>query len=106
VTCSYAKHGVALTEVRTRSDLDGDLALQLAVPRALELIGEAARGVPSEVRERHPGISWRQWAGLRNILIHAYHRVDLDQVWAICIDELPGLITELERILQQEFPSE
>ena len=72
--------------------------------RALELIGEAARSVPDDVRERHPEIPWSQWVGLRNILIHAYHRVDLDQVWHISVSELEGLIQNLEEVVRKELP--
>jgi uncharacterized protein with HEPN domain len=100
----YARRAVILVDGRTRDDLETDPALDLALERALELIGEAARGVPDDVRSRHPDIPWRQWVAFRNVLIHAYHRVDLDQVWRTSVTELEGLIAAIEHVLEQEFP--
>ena len=68
-----------------------------AVVRNLEIIGEAARHVPEEFRERYPGINWRQVVGLRNVVIHEYFDVDLEIVWTIVQERLP----ELKRVVHQ-----
>lgn len=61
-----------------------------AVMRNLEVIGEAARNVPSEVRQSHPDIPWRRMIGLRNIMIHEYFGVDLSIIREIVRTNLPG----------------
>ena len=84
---------------RSRADLDSDEMLSLAVIRLLEVIGEAARNLSQDIRDSHPEIAWKQIAGTRDRLIHGYFDVDLDIVWAILTQDLPPLITELEKIL-------
>ena len=75
-----------------------------AVLRNLEVLGEAARNVPGEVRDAHPGIPWRRMVGFRNIVAHVYFGVDLDNVWKIVSENVPpvrpalmALLEELER---------
>jgi uncharacterized protein with HEPN domain len=103
---TYARRGRVLVQGRRHEELDTDPALDLALARALELIGEAARNVPDDVRSRYPEVPWSQWVGLKNILIHAYHRVDLDQGWRISVNELRELISNLEEITEREAPSD
>ena len=73
--------------------------LQDAVLRNLEVMGEAAKGIGEAHRRRWPHIPWRRMAGLRDVLIHAYREVELDAVWAVCEDDIPPLIREVEKIL-------
>ena len=73
-----------------------------AVIRCLEVIGEAVKRVSAETRLAHPEIPWSKMAKMRDFLIHAYDRVDLDQIWDTVRDDLPGLVSQLERILPPE----
>lgn len=84
---------------KTRESLDTDEKLMLALVRLLEVIGEAAKGVSSEYRQRHPSIAWKAIAGTRDRLIHGYFDVDLDIVWQIATTDLPPLIANLQRLL-------
>jgi len=68
-----------------------------AVVRNLEIIGEAARHLPGELRERYADIDWRRIVGFRNIVIHEYFDVDPAIVWAIATQHLP----RLKRVLEQ-----
>jgi uncharacterized protein with HEPN domain len=69
-----------------------------AVVRSLEAIGEAARRLPAEFKAGHGEIPWHQITGLRNRIVHAYFDVDLDSVWAIVRNELPGLEAALTKL--------
>ena len=62
-----------------------------AVVRNLEIIGEAAQQIPSEVRERYPEVPWRRVIGLRNVVVHEYFAVDVEIVWTVVRQSLPEL---------------
>ena len=63
-----------------------------AVIRNLEIIGEAAKNVPDDIRQKFPEIEWRKAAGMRDLLIHQYFAVDTDIVWDIVKNKLPQLV--------------
>ena len=71
-----------------------------SVLRNLEIIGEAARHVPSEVRAQYPEIPWAEMLTIRNIVIHEYHGVNLQIIWQTIKEDLPPLVAPLKRILQ------
>ena len=62
-----------------------------AVLRNLEIIGEAAKHIPEDIRMQHPEIPWKRVIGLRNVVIHHYFGVDLSIVWVIIKKQLPEL---------------
>jgi uncharacterized protein with HEPN domain len=96
----YAQEILSLTGSRTRSDLDKDRLLSLAVTRLLEILGEAASRVTPTTRELHPAIPWANIVALRNRLIHGYDEVDQDIVWSIVEGDLPELAAQLEAALR------
>ena len=75
--------------------------IQDAVIRNLEVIGEATKRLSSQTRERYSEVPWRRIAGLRDVLIHDYLRVDLEEVWGIISDYLPELKANIERIIDK-----
>lgn len=78
--------------------VENDLIVD-AVVRNLEIIGEAARQIPEEVRGRYPDIPWRRVVGLRNIVVHEYFAVDLEVVWSVVRENLPHLKQALQQML-------
>ena len=83
---------------RTREGLDTNEMLALAMVRLLEIISEAAKNVPPEIREAHSQISWSLVARTREPLAHGYFDISLDRVWEMVTNDLPPLIKELEAI--------
>lgn len=75
-----------------------DLMRQSAVIRQLEIIGEAAKCVSPDFKAANPQIPWRKMAGMRDILIHVYHGVDLKEVWIAATNSIPNLIRMIEPI--------
>ena len=97
----YARKAVdSFGEVR-REDLEGDWIKELALTRAVEVIGEAANRVSPTTRERHPAVPWGKIIGTRNLLAHAYDSVDLDTLCDIVQNHLRPLIGQLEAILAE-----
>ena len=71
-----------------------------ATLRNIELIGEAATHVPSEVRGAHPEIEWRQIIGTRNRVAHVYLGLDDDVIWDIICTDIPRLLPALRNLLE------
>ena len=94
-----ARQALAFVRGRSRAELDQDPMLSLALVRLLEMIGEAARVISPEFRERYPNVPWKQMAGMRHRLIHGYFDVNLDIVWQTVQQDLPPLLAQLEKIL-------
>ncbi|NKC14557.1 MAG: DUF86 domain-containing protein [Gammaproteobacteria bacterium] len=69
-----------------------------AALRNLELIGEAATHIPDDIRKAHPEVPWRLIIATRNRLIHAYLGIDDDTIWSIIQDDIPTLLSALEKL--------
>lgn len=87
---------------KVRSDLEIDHMLSFAIIRALEIFGEAASKVSSQFQNKHSQIPWRAIVGMRNRLIHAYFDIDYDVVWEAVNNEIPGIIPELEKLIEKD----
>jgi uncharacterized protein with HEPN domain len=79
--------------------------IQDAVIRNFEIIGEATKRLSPELKNSYPDVSWKQIAGLRDILIHDYLKVNLNRVWGIIEQNLPPLKQTVETVLQQQGDS-
>ena len=82
-----------LTEFRT------DYRTQYAVIRALEITGEASKRIPDSVRAEAASIPWKAMAGMRDRLIHAYDRVNVELVWETVASTVPVVLHAVERLL-------
>lgn len=80
----------------------GDRRTQDAVVRNFEIIGEAVRNLPEDLKARHPATPWKRISGFRDIMIHGYHRVDYEIVWNMINTTLPAFSTEIVKILREE----
>ncbi len=79
-----------------------DETLQRAFVRSLEIIGEAVKQLPNDLKQRYSHLDWRAMAGMRDRLIHGYFGVDYDIVWDVVINKIFMLQREVEHILRQE----
>jgi uncharacterized protein with HEPN domain len=95
----------AISEIEEYTqDLDFEGFFRASMPRfasikQLEIIGEAANYISTDIKERYPDIEWRRIIALRNILIHEYFGVDAKIVWDIIKEDIPNLKILVEIIL-------
>jgi uncharacterized protein with HEPN domain len=71
-----------------------------AVLHSLIVIGEASRHIPEDIRQKAPGIPWREIAGARDIIVHGYFAVNMPIIWSIIEDEVTELRQQVEKLLQ------
>ena len=71
-----------------------------AVIRNLEIIGEAARRLPEEIRIKYPDVEWHKIISLRNVLIHEYPGIDLETIWDIIENKLSSFEKQVKEILR------
>ena len=91
-----AQAAMSFVAGRARLDLETDQMLLFAVVRAIEVLGEAANKVTTDMQLANPNIPWKAIIGMRNRLIHAYFDVDTDMVWETVQVEIPGLLLLLQ----------
>jgi len=82
-----------------RAAFNSDLLVQSAILHRLALLGEACRSISPAVHDAHPEVPWPQIIAFRNIVIHEYFGIDLDLVWVIIQEHLPGLREALQSML-------
>jgi uncharacterized protein with HEPN domain len=84
---------------KTFHDYSQDEVLQAAVERKLEIIGEAARAVSDEFRQKHPEVPWRGIVAQRHFLAHEYGEVHHEKLWRVATVRIPELIEQLEKLI-------
>lgn len=72
-----------------------------AVLRAIEVIGEAIKNIPDEIRKKYPEIPWKDMAGMRDKVIHEYFGVKIERVWLTVKDDIPRIKPLIKKVLEE-----
>jgi uncharacterized protein with HEPN domain len=86
--------------VRGRAAFENEDLVQVWILHHIQIIGEAARKVSGELQQQHPEVPWAQIIAMRNILVHDYFGVDVEEVWAAVQRDIPDLKRKAAAILQ------
>lgn len=90
------------TEGMSFDDFVADEKTFDAVVRNLQIIGEAAAKVPSEVRDRHVTVPWMEIVGFRNVVVHNYFGIDEEIIWRVVESQVTPLMEQVQAVLDQE----
>jgi uncharacterized protein with HEPN domain len=89
---------ISYVEGMSYDDFLADRKTQDAVTRNVEIIGEAARSLPEDFKERHADIPWDEIVGMRNVIVHQYFGILPDVVWDVIRNELPTLRSQIAQL--------
>ena len=97
-----AREAAAFADGLSFAEFRQNRMAQLAILKAIEIVGEAASHVGPDTEEAHPEIPWPEIIGMRNRLVHGYFNVNLMRVWETVQQDIPRLISRLERLAPPE----
>ncbi|MHB1163488.1 MAG: HepT-like ribonuclease domain-containing protein [Minisyncoccota bacterium] len=89
------------TDVISLDEFRANTTLQDAVIRRFEIIGEAVKHVPETLRIKYPDVAWQEAAGFRDVLIHDYPEIIIDDVYHTAKHDLPGFRAQIAKILKE-----
>jgi uncharacterized protein with HEPN domain len=92
--------GIAFINGMSYEDFSKDEKTQYALIRVIEVIGEASKKIPAEIKDQSQDIPWREISGMRDLLIHDYFGVNIQVVWETGKNDLPELKEKIQRLIQ------
>ena len=95
-------NAIEFTKGMSYDEFVKDTQTVYAVIRTIEIIGEAVKNIPEDVRRKYPDIPWRGMAGMRDKVIHAYFGVKIERVWEVVKRDIPNLKPKFEKMLMEE----
>jgi uncharacterized protein with HEPN domain len=93
---------IGYTQALSRDQVFNDRMRFDGVLHNLHVIGEAVKRLPAELRSRHPDVPWREVAGMRDIVAHAYFALDLDVLWRGIQEDIPTLLARVRDVIAAE----
>lgn len=101
---SAARSIMAYTKNTSVKQFQDDSMMRHACERQLEIIGEAARRVSSDLQETHPKIPWHRMVAQRNFLAHEYGEIKQELIWKLITTHVPELIAQMETLIPTPPP--
>ena len=83
-----------------RSSFESDELVQTWMVHHVQIIGEAAAQLSDDFKRNHHDVPWRAIAAMRNAIVHAYFRVDIDEVWSVIANDIPPLKQRILSLLE------
>ena len=93
---------VRYTAGRSRDEVFSDELRFDAILFNLQILGEAVKKIPADLRQRYPAIPWREIAGLRDFVAHAYFALDVEILWDAIQQDVPSLLDSIREVISKE----
>ncbi|OQX79822.1 MAG: DUF86 domain-containing protein [Bacteroidetes bacterium 4484_249] len=90
-----------ITPEITKDVLIEDEVLKRAIIRSLEIIGEASKKIPADIKYKWKEIEWKNMSGMRNKLIHDYFGINYSIVWDVVKNKIPDLTKQIEKVIKE-----
>ena len=90
---------VEFSKGMTREDLELDIQKQSAILYQMQIVGEATKRLSREFREQHPELPWNKIAGMRDIIVHQYDRLNFDLIWQAIQQSIPEMLEGIAPLL-------
>ena len=87
---------------RGKQEFESSELLQTWVVHNLQIVGEAARRLSDSLKEQHAEVPWKEIVAMRNILVHDYFAVDVDEIWNVVERDLPELKNKIDSVLESD----
>jgi len=97
----YARRAQELCSARALDELLADWRNALAFERVMEVLGEAVKRLPAELRDRYPAVPWKLVAGMRDRVSHGYDAIDHQTLWDTVQQDVPALLATVEQMLKE-----
>lgn len=97
------KNAIDFTSEMKFEEFNHDSKTQLAVTRLFEIIGEAAKHIPTEIKREFPEIHWKKMTAMRNIMIHEYFGINNEIIWKTVKEILPELKVQMENVRKKNL---
>ena len=94
------------TTPKTQDEFDADKFVRSHVLRHIQIIGETAWRLSTDLKERHPEVPWKLMAGIRHVLVHDYFEVNWDRVYDTARNHVPPLKAKVVAILASSGPED
>lgn len=85
-----------------KQEFESSELLQTWVVHNLQIVGEAARRLSDSLKEQHAEVPWKEIVAMRNILVHDYFAVDVDEIWNVVERDLPELKNKIDSVLESD----
>lgn len=97
--CKFIQN--VITPEKTKNELVENETLKRAVVRSLEIIGEATKKIPADIKFQWKEIHWKNMAGMRDILIHDYFGINYTIVWDVVKNKIPELTKQIKKVIKE-----
>jgi uncharacterized protein with HEPN domain len=97
-----SQEALAFASGKTKEDLDSDRMLYHAIKDCITIVGEASYKVSRDFQDAHPDIPWHSLIRFRHELVHDCSQIDSDVMWDTVVKSFPGLIQQIEAVIQHE----
>jgi len=91
--------GISFINKMSYEEFKEDEKTQFALIRVIEILGEASKKIPSEIKSQNPSIPWREMSGMRDLLIHDYFGVNIEVIWETVKNDLPELKEKVQNLI-------